>query len=134
MLRKTYWIAIATVCTLTAADLPYAGTWKLKGAAKTIEFTARGSDGLTVKIVDVNAICEAKFDGKDYPATGPTVPSGYTLAIRKIDERTFEMIQKMNSKALYTSTFTASPDGKTLTETDSANSVGEKKTAIYDRQ
>ena len=69
-----------------------------------------------------------------YPATGPTVPPGYTLAIKKIDERTFELIQKMNSKALYTSTFTASADGKTLTETDSANTEGQKVTAIYDRQ
>lgn len=94
----------------------------------------RGSDGLTVKIIDLNAVCEAKFDGRDYPATGPSVPPGYTLAVKKIDGHSFEMLQKMNGKPLYTSTFTASPDGKTLTETDSSNNVAEKVKAVYDRQ
>jgi hypothetical protein len=132
---------MAALCTLSAADLPYSGKWKLNpeksyypGAARTIELAQHGSDGLTVKIVDLNAVCEAKFDGKDYPAIGPSVPPGYTLAVRKIGGRSFEMIQKMNGKPLYTSTFTASPDGKTLTETDSANSVAEKVQAVYDRQ
>ena len=116
---------------------PYAGRWKLNleksddpGAAKTIEFAQRGADGLTVKIVDANAVCEAKFDGKDYPAAGPTVPPGYTLAVRKIDDRTFELVQKMNGKTLYTSAYAVSPDGKTLRETN----AGEKTHAVYDRQ
>ena len=145
ILRKS-WIALpvlawTVLCTLSAADLPYAGKWKLNSeksyypnAARTIEFAQHGSDGLTVKIVDLNAVCETKFDGKDYPATGPGVPLGYTLAVRKLDGRSFEMTQKMNGKALYTSTFTVSPDGKTLIETDSANSVAEKVKAVYDRQ
>ena len=141
MIRTKSWIAIAALCTLSAADLPYAGRWKLNleksphaSAAKTIEFTERGSDGLTVTIADLNAVCEAKFDGKDYPATGPTVPAGYTLAVKKVDGRTFEMVQKMNGKTLYVSTFRASSDGKTLTQTDSPDSTGEKVEALYDRQ
>jgi hypothetical protein len=145
MIRKAPWIAVAAWCTLSAAELPYAGKWlrrepdeKTKKAnpssANTIELSQNGSDGLTVKIAALNAVCEAKFDGKDYPAIGPTVPPGYTLAIRKIDARSFEMIQKVNGKALYTSTFATSPDGKTLTETDSANTVGEKVKILYERR
>jgi hypothetical protein len=147
MICKTPVIAAAVICSLSAADLSsaamwvFTGTWKLNleksnspSAAKKIEFVQRGSDGLTVKIADLNAICEAKFDGKDYPATGPTIPSGYTLAVRRIDGRTFEMTQKLNGKTLYTSTFTASEDGSTLTENDSANAVGEKVKALYERQ
>jgi len=141
VIRKQSWIVIIALCTLSAADLPYAGKWKLNleksrhaSSAKTIEFTQQDGDGFTIKIADLNAVCEAKFDGKDYPATGPTVPTGYTLAVKKIDGRTFEMIQKMNGKTLYTSTFQASADGKTLTQTDSADSTGEKVEALYDRQ
>ena len=140
-LRKYAWVVIAVACTLSAADLPYAGRWKLNpskstlpNAAAAIELLPRGTDGLTVKILDINAICEAGFDGKDYPATGPTVPPGYTLAVRKIDGRSFEMIQKMNGKLLYTSKFQTSSDGRTLSERDSANSVAAKARAIYDRQ
>ena len=98
-----------------AADLPYTGRWKLNveksrhERVKTIEFTQKG-DGLTVTIADLNAVCEAKFDGKDYPAV--PLPAGYTLANKKIDGRTFEMVQKMNGKTLYTSTFQASSDGR----------------------
>jgi hypothetical protein len=122
---------------LAFADLPYAGKWKArKGSAspaKEIEFLSQGTDGLTVKIISSNAICEAKFDGADYPATGPNVPDGYTLAIRKAGPRAFEMVQKLKGKALYTSIFSVSEDGKALTETDSETSPGARVKILYDR-
>jgi hypothetical protein len=50
------------------------------------------------------AVCEAKFDGKDYPATGPSVPPGYT---RDVTENRRAFLRDDSE-----STFTASPDGK----------------------
>jgi hypothetical protein len=102
---------------LASSDLPYAGKWKAqKGStspAKEIEFVSNGTDGLIVKIISSNAICAAKFDGGDYPAPGPQAPDGYTLAIKKAGPRAFEMVQKLRGKALYTSLFSVSEDGKT---------------------
>ena len=130
-------VGMATAAALASADLPYAGKWKAqKGSAspaKEIEFVPNGTDGLTVKIISSNASCEAKFDGADYPATGPNVPAGYTLAIKKEGPRAFEMVQKLRGKALYTSLFSVSEDGKILSETDSENSAGERVKIIYDR-
>lgn len=115
------------------------GKWKTKNVKSSspdiLEFAASGPDGLTLRSVDYQATCDARFDGKDYPITGgPTVPAGLTFAIQKIGPRSFEMTEKQDGKALYKSTFTVSGDGKTLTETGGAVGVGEKYTAVYDRQ
>jgi hypothetical protein len=120
-----------------SSQLPYVGKWKAHkgsaGPAKEIEFAPNGTDGLTVKIISSNAICEAKFDGGDYPATGPQVPDGYTLAIKKAGPRAFEMVQKLRGKALYRSVFSVSDDGKILTESDSETSTGVRVKIVYDR-
>ena len=114
------------------------GKWKTKNvkisAPPIIEIAASGQDGLTLSIADFQATCEAKFDGKDYPFTGPTIPAGMTLAIQKAGPLSFEMTQKQNGKALYQDTLAVSADGKTLTDTGSAVGVSEKYTAVYDRQ
>jgi hypothetical protein len=114
------------------------GKWKtrsLKSSSPSVmQLAAAGDDGLTLKIVDMNIVCDAKFDGKDYPATGPTVAPGFTIAIKKAGPRGFEMTQKQNGKALYHSTRTASADGKTLTSTGSPVGVNEKFKVVYDRQ
>lgn len=114
------------------------GTWKTKNvkisAPPIIEMAASGQDGLTLKIADFQASCDAKFDGKDYPFTGPTIPPGMTFAIRKTGPLSIEMTQKQDGKALYQDTLTVSADGKTLTDTGSAVGVSEKYKVVYDRQ
>jgi hypothetical protein len=123
---------------IAAGELPYAGKWKAHegsaGPAKEIEFVANGPDGLTVKILSSKAVCEAKWDGADYPATGPEVPADYTLAIKKTGPRAFEMVQKLKGKVLYVSTFSVSEDNTTLTETDTENSGGARVKVVYDRE
>jgi hypothetical protein len=115
-----------------------AGKWKTRGvkssSPKVMQVAMSSDDGLTFKIVDLNIVCDAKFDGKDYPATGPTAAPGFTIAIKKAGPRGFEMTQKHNGKALYQSTMTASADGKTLTSTGSPVGVNEKLKVVYDRQ
>jgi hypothetical protein len=122
MIGKTLVIAAAGLCSLSAADLSFHRRVGLRRhveiKSREVEFVQRGTDGLTVKIANLHAICAAKFDGKDYPAAGPTIPPRYTLAIRRIDR----------------CIFTASEDGSTLTENDSANAIYEKANAIYERE
>ena len=114
------------------------GKWKTKNmkssSPETIELAASGADGLMFKSPDFSMISGAQFDGKDYPVTGPTLAAGWTLAVRKAGERAFEMTVKQNGKPLYQMTFTASADGKTLTENGSPVGVNEKYKAVYDRQ
>ncbi len=114
------------------------GTWKTtnvkSSAPPIIEIAASGQDGLTLRIADFQATGDAKFDGKDYPFAGPTIPAGMTFAVQKTGPLSFEMTQKQNGKALYQDTFAVSSDGKTLTDTGSAFGVSEKYKAVYDRQ
>jgi hypothetical protein len=114
------------------------GKWKtknIKGSAPTVlELAPSGGDGLTIRIPDFQINCEAKFDGKDYPATGPTVPPGLTIAITKSGPRSFDMTEKKDGKEIIKLSFAVSADGKTLTETGGAVGTSEKFKAVYDRQ
>lgn len=114
------------------------GKWKtknIKGSAPTVlELTPSGDDGLTIRIPDFQINCEAKFDGKDYPATGPTVPAGLTIAVTKTGPRSFDILEKKDGKEIFKLSFAVSADGKTLTETGGAVGTNEKFKAVYERQ
>jgi hypothetical protein len=114
------------------------GKWKTKNfqtsAPTVLELTPSGSDGLMVKIPDFKIAADLKFDGKDYPATGPGMPPGLTLAIKKTGPRSFDLIEKQNGKPLFNLSFAVSADGKTLTETGGPVGVDEKFKAVYERQ
>ena len=127
-----------TVYKRVGAGTGLAGKWKAVqvkvGSLKEIEFARFGEDGLTWKIADYNVTCSARFDGKDYPASGPSAPSGLTVAIRQTGARTFQLTEKRNGKALYKAAYSVSADGRTLTEVGSSTAADEKTTAVYDRQ
>jgi hypothetical protein len=114
------------------------GKWKtknIKGSAPTVlELAPSGNDGLTIRIPDFQINCEAKFDGKDYPATGPTVPPGLTIAVTKTGPRSFDMTEKKDGKEIFKLSFAVSADGNTLTETGGAVGTNEKFKAVYERQ
>lgn len=114
------------------------GTWKSKSVQESspqiLEFVNNGSDGITFNLPQVKAKCALKFDGKDYPATGPTVPPGLTLAATKTNDHKFDMTEKVKDKPIFKATYTVSDNGTTLTSTGSPAEVNEPTTAVYDRQ
>jgi hypothetical protein len=115
-----------------------AGKWKTKNlnssSPETLTLSPKGSDGLTIALGNEGSVCDAKFDGKDYPATGPMWPSGWTCVIAKDGARGFDLTWKKDGKDMYKSMLSASADGKMLTETGSAAGVNEKFTVVYDKQ
>lgn len=115
-----------------------AGKWKTKkvkiGAPGTLNISPSGSDGLTLTFVEEKGTCNARFDGKDHPATGPIWPSGWTCVIAKNGATALDVTWKKDGKAMYKDTFTASADGKTLTDLGGAVATTEKVKAIYHRQ
>jgi hypothetical protein len=115
-----------------------AGKWKTKnlkiGSPGTVSIRPSGPDGLLLTFVEEQGTCAAKFDGKDYPASGPIWPAGWMCAIARNGTTAFDLTWKRDGKALFKSTLTASTDGKTLTDVGGAPTTTEKVTAVYDRQ
>jgi len=104
------------------------------GSPDTLQIMAGKDDGLVFAIPAYKMTADVKFDGKDYAVSGPTVPAGFTMGLRRIDARSFEMIQKVGGKVVYRDTMTLSADGKTLTDVGVAEGTQEKIKAVYDRQ
>ncbi len=127
-----------TVYVRMSGDSGLFGSWRSKevkiSSPETLELTPSGDEGLALTVVDYKATCNANFDGKGYPATGPTVPAGLTLALKHSGPRSFELLTKQNGKPLYKSTYTVSQDGHTMTEVGSPVAVNEPFTAVYERQ
>jgi hypothetical protein len=115
----------------------FVGKWRIgdyKLAATTMDITANGTDGVTITLPEQGAVCNAKFDGKDYPLTGTLVGNGSTYALKRTGPQSFEIMEKLNGKAIYTDKIRVSEDGKTLTFDGSPTSANEPITLIYERQ
>ncbi|HLK70302.1 MAG TPA: hypothetical protein VKU19_43025 [Bryobacteraceae bacterium] len=113
------------------------GKWKstkVQASTEMWEITANGDDGLTMKIVDYNAVCSVKFDGKDYPCTGPTMPKNFSMAAKKTGVRSVEFTEKMDGKVAYKDLFTVSSDGKTITDEAAPAGSSERIKVVYDKQ
>jgi hypothetical protein len=114
------------------------GGWRDKevkiSSPDTLTIKASGEDGLVFTAEAYKSRCEAKFDGKDYPITGPTVPEGLTVALKRTGPRSYEEVAKQKGKPLLKSTYTVSPDGRTLTQVSAPIGVNEPYTAVYERQ
>ena len=82
----------------------------------------------------IKATCQAKWDGKDYPATGPTVSDGLTLALSKTGPSSFKMVQKFKDKAIFIAHYRLSPDGKTVTMHGTNGQGKEPFTEVFDKQ
>jgi len=123
--------------TRTAGGPGLAGTWKaakMATGAGIVEISAKGTDGIVLKLADMGATCDGKLDGKPNPATGAAFPTGWTCTFTKAGANGFAVAFNKDGKAMYASTFTASADGKTLTENAGAVNSKEKTRSVYDRQ
>jgi len=112
-----------------------AGKWKTKkvsGAAGTMEMVSSGADGLTFKDLDMGMTCDAKFDGKDYPCTGPMLPPGFTVAMKNA-ARSLDITVKKDGKPFFKGTYTVAADGKSMTEVGAPASGGDQFKIVFDR-
>ena len=124
-----------TVFSRASSGTGLAGKWKTRnvsGGSGTVEYVASGSHGLIYKDLDQGMTCEAKLDGKDYPCTGPMVPPGFTVAMKR-SGRTLDFTVKKDGKAFFTASATVAADGKSMTEIGAPAAGGDKFKIVYDR-
>ncbi len=133
-MKRQFSLLAVIVTVLVAGSLalaqsnPFVGTWKLNVAASKFDpgpapqsqmrtWDASGS----VNITGVNAAGKSigysymiKGDGKDY-ATGGAIPNGSdTIMSKKVNANSFLATFMKAGKQVESTTFTVSPDGKTL--------------------
>jgi hypothetical protein len=124
---------LAATATTSAQRIPSSlvGTWTMAVAQSTFDpgpgpksqimkIELSGSDAVTVTFDVVNADGQAqhrarttRFDGTDVAVQGG-VPGG-TQAFSWIDDRTYQIVGKMNGRPRITTRATISADGKTIT-------------------
>lgn len=95
-----------------------------------IEATGTGGDGTPIHVQ-----YSAKFDGKDYPATGEV--NADTVSVKRIDANTIESVQKKDGKVMITITSKVSRDGKTRTSTwrgKNADGKAVHNVVVFDKQ
>jgi hypothetical protein len=129
----------AVIAAMMAAESPFIGKWKLnpikvQAPTENWEISANGDDGLTMKIVDYDAVCSVKFDGEDYPRTGPTMPKSFMMSAKKTGARTVEFTEKMDGKVVFSDVFSVSSNGKTLVDEATPAGPKEKIKIVYDKQ
>jgi hypothetical protein len=122
-------VAVATLAVLAAGltaqnKNPRFGKWKLKSEApppssNIMTYEPHGAKGMKVTIDAVNPQGEksqwwyvTEFDGKDMPVTGNRNQSH--SAVRVINDRINEIINKNNGKVTQVLTNVLSPDGNTI--------------------
>ena len=144
-------LALLVCVTMSFAQSPQMGTWKLNEAKSkisagypknmTVVCEAAGDDvKVTVDGVGTDGKPShnewtGKFDGKDYPLTGD--PTADSRSYKKIDARTMELTNKKDGKTVVMGKITVSADGKSRTVTTSNTDASGKKvsaTAVYDKQ
>ena len=130
----------------------FAGTWKADvvkskyepGAApksETLRFEPVG-DGFKVSLDGVNqqgpyhSEATGKFDGVDVPVVAtPARQARFTYAFRRIDERTWEIVIKVNGKQRLLVRNVVSDDGKTMRGVSTVTDVGQiNQVVIYEKQ
>jgi hypothetical protein len=95
-----------------------------------IDATGTDADGKPIHVQYT-----AKFDGKDYPASG--IANADTVSVKRIDENTVETAQKKDGKVVMTITTKVSKDGKTRTSTwHGKNAEGKDvhNVVVFDKQ
>jgi hypothetical protein len=149
---KTTLIAAVALSGASAAADQHSGTWRMKPAksnyspgpaaksvALEVESNENGikidADGTDGDGNPTHAQYDAKFDGKDYPATG--LPNGDTVSVKRIGANTIRATIKNGDQVVMTVTSKVSTEGKTKTSIfkgKDAQGRDVNNVVVYDRQ
>jgi len=114
-MKTRLFLLCALVSATLAADLPYAGKWKVNLAKSDFgqtTVTYESLPGGEWQTTAFGVTYKFKMDVKDYPDG-----MGGTSAWKAVDANTWEIVGKVNGKVTSNDTLKLSADGKTLTDT-----------------
>jgi len=114
----------------------FQGAWESTQmpTAFELQILSYQSDGLTFTYPAQQRTRDMRFDGKEYPDSGPNVPGGMASSGRRVNERTLELTNKINGKVTGTQELTVSPDLRILTMTARPVGASTPNIRVFDRQ
>ncbi len=116
----------------------WAGTWESTdykvSSPDVFVLSSYQGDGLSINVPAYKEVINLRFDGKDYPDTGPDVAAGSTSAGKRIDPNTLEVTDKVKDHVTDRLTCQLSRDGKTMTMTVHNTGQANPQIAVYDKQ
>jgi hypothetical protein len=122
----------------TAGNSGFAGTWESTSETVNSVFVLQvrpyEGDGLSFIDPSEEETKNVKFDGKDYPNLGPNVAPGSASSVRRANERTLEMTDKIDGKVMDAQQIELSSDLKTLTMTVHTVGRSEPNILVFERQ
>ncbi|HSU58432.1 MAG TPA: hypothetical protein VLI55_03885, partial [Bryobacteraceae bacterium] len=128
-----------TVYQRTTNTTAFLGTWKPISARDVtpdvMEISFDGDGTLNWHEFALDYRFSAKFDGKDYPVTGPAVNPKLRETLMKIDDHAWEDIVKDGEKPSQVRIWRLSPDGNAIsfTNVDLTSSTPLATSAVYNR-
>lgn len=121
----------------TAGTGGFAGTWESDSVQvnSTFEFqiTPYEGDGLSFINPAEQTTKNIKFDGKDYPGSGPRLPKDFAMSGRRVSPLTVQLTDKLAGKVVDTRQLDLSPDLKTLTMTIRTTNRSKPNILVFDR-
>jgi hypothetical protein len=120
----------------TAGGSGFAGTWvsTTVTSVEMLHVQPYEADGLSF-LNDLEGLTiSAKFDGKDYPITGPNSVPGFVSSARRVDPLNLEFTDKFKGRHVDTRNIELSPDLKVLTMTVHAAGKDEPDVYVFERQ
>jgi hypothetical protein len=147
-------LVVGSIARTQSSD-PWIGTWKVNlekstyspgpkpTVAATVKIEPSAGGGIKTTIDGTNPEGQPThtetvggFDGKDNPVKGAQAPNS-TNALKRVDNRTFEVMGKIDGKPAVTTRVVVSADGKTMTATQTGtNAQGQslKNLIVLDKQ
>lgn len=127
-----------TTFTRTSAGTGLIGGWKSTkvklSSPNSLTIQTDAANGVVLTISAIKANCQAKWDGKDYPVSGPTVGDGLVLAVTKTGPKGFKLVEKRKTKALEIIHYRLAADGKSMTAKGTNGEGTEPFSEVWDKQ
>jgi len=122
----------------TAGGPGFDGTWESTSEKVNslfeLQIQPNESDGLAFITPAEGIVKNLNFDGKDYAYERPNVKARFASSIRRVDELTLEVADKVDGKLADTEEVKLSPDHKILTMTIQQVGGSRPEIRVFDRQ